>query len=46
MTISLLLGVGGTVGSSLLYSVGAALQALEARRAPEEYALSVALLRR
>lgn len=38
--------MAGALGSSLLYSVGAALQALEARRAPEEYALSVSLLRR
>jgi len=46
VTFSLLLGVLGALCSSLLYGGGAALQALEARRAPQEYALSVALLRR
>jgi len=46
VTLSLLLGVLGALCSSLLYAGGAALQALEARRAPHDYALSVALLRR
>jgi drug/metabolite transporter (DMT)-like permease len=42
----LLLGVLGALGSSVLYSVGAALQALEARREPGEYGLHASLLRR
>ncbi len=46
MTLSLSLGIVGALLASLLYSVGAALQALEARRAPPEYALSTTLLRR
>lgn len=46
MTSSILLGAAGALGASLLYSVGAALQALEARRTPTEYALRTTLLRR
>ncbi len=42
----MILGIAGALVASLLYSVGAALQALEARRAPQEYALSTTLLRR
>ncbi len=42
----LLFGVVGALGASILYSVGAALQALEARSEPDSYGLRASLLRR
>ena len=46
MTLATALGVAAGFGASLLYSLGAALQALEGRRAPPEYGLHLTLLRR
>ena len=44
--MGLLLGFAAACGASLLYAIGLALQALEARAAPVEHALRFSLLRR
>jgi drug/metabolite transporter (DMT)-like permease len=43
--VDLVLGIGAAVGASTLYSLGIALQALDAREAPREEHLRVALVR-
>src|SRR5271163_4099593 len=44
--VDLVLGIGAAVGASTLYSLGIALQALDAKEAPHEQHLRVALVRR
>lgn len=46
MTLPLLAGVLGALCSSVFYSIGAALQALEARRIPDSDALHTSILRK
>src|SRR6202042_291809 len=42
--VDLVLGIGAAVGASTLYSLGIALQALDAREAPHEEHLRIALV--
>ena len=43
--VDLVLGIGAAVGASTLYSLGIALQAVDAKQAPSEQHLRLALVR-